>query len=310
MLKKTSLSFLLNLLLFLDPSNTKLVSAFPGAAGHCDSGDLSAFPFAPHGTNGGGPLSNGSLQVKFDSTPLLTYTTAQLNANQPYTVTLDFTTSNSNFFFRGLLFRLSGKNGENVEGTFSVGSDGNVQPKSGCAAGISAITHNNRDNKISVSFDFEYTESTAAELLLEVTVVREKSGDNWFYNFFNIQIGDGASPVESPVEAPVESPVESPVEPSICNDPTFKFLVRHEGEKLWTDCSFADTETCVKKGVSRTCPVSCVTCDLCTDSPYKFKITHNGKTKNKKCKWVKKKATNRCKIAGVKDMCRATCSNC
>ena len=122
------------------------VDAFPGAAGHCASGDLSG-KFSGHGENGGGPLTNGSLRVQFDSTTLETFTTATFNANQVYTVTLDFTTTSPTFFFRGILFRLSGVNGENVEGTFSVGGDGNVQLKSGCDAGISAMTHNSRDDK-------------------------------------------------------------------------------------------------------------------------------------------------------------------
>ena len=50
-----------------------------------------------------------------------------LNLKQQYTVTLDFSSSDPDLYFRGLLVRLSGNNNENVEGTLSVGSDTNVQ---------------------------------------------------------------------------------------------------------------------------------------------------------------------------------------
>ncbi len=169
-------------LIFISSFHLKQVQAFPGAAGHCQTGDLSG-KYSGHGEDGGGSLSNGSLQVKFDSIKLETWQTLQLNANQQYTVSLSFSTTSSSFFFRGLLFRLSGKNGEDVGGTFSVGSDGNVQLKSGCDSGISATTHTNRNDKTTVEFDFEYTQSTNADLLLEVTVVRERAPNNWFYRY-------------------------------------------------------------------------------------------------------------------------------
>ena len=189
------------------------VEAYPTAAGHCSSGDLSG-KFSPHGDTGRGPLTNGSLQVKFGSSVLQTGSTNTVNPNQQYTVTI---AADSGLFFRGLLFRLSGTNGEDVEGTLSIGSDNNVQIKSGCADGISAVTHTNSNDKTRVSFNFEYTKSANADVLLEVTVVRQRAANSWYYSSYNLQIGNenGNVPTSSPTEnrnvptSPTSSPVVS-----------------------------------------------------------------------------------------------------
>jgi hypothetical protein len=296
------------------------VDAFPGAAGHCETGDLSDKNAFQHGTIGGGAISNGQLQVSFDSTKLQTYTTAQLNANQKYAVTLDFATMSSSFFFRGLLFRLSGKNGEDLSGTFSVGDDDKVQLKGGCAADVSAMTHNSNIDKTSVTFDFEYTGGTAAEVLLEVTVMREKAANNWFYSSFNIQIGDtvsGTGPTPAPSAAPSAAPTPATPTTSSCVDPPFKFRMPNPNgkKKVWQNCNWVAKDTanrCKKVGVKKTCPVACggTSCTdyYCTNSPYKARIEISaGKTRKKNCKWTAKRATARCKIDGVKDACRKTC---
>lgn len=305
------------ILLFQFYMQLHVVKAFPSAAGHCSSGDLSG-KSSGHGENGGGSLSNGSLQVKFGSSALQTWTTKALNANQQYTVTIDFTTTNSNFFFRGLLFRLSGKNGEDVTGTLSVGSDNNVQLKTGCATGISAVTHTNNDDKTSVSFNFEYTESANADLLLEVTVVRQRAADNWFYSSYNLQIGNGSEnvPTSSPVASgsgPTSSPVASP---SSCNDSLLRFrIIKNNGRRMFRDClwvaSKSTTTRCTWDGVSAICPSTCGTCSTCVDSSSKFKLTLNGRKRNKDCSWVaKKNTTKRCSKSGVTNSCRATCGVC
>jgi hypothetical protein len=295
------------------------VDAFPGAAGHCETGDLSDKNAYQHGTIGGGAISNGQLQVSFDSTKLQTYTTAQLNANQKYEVKLDFSTMNSNFFFRGLLFRLSGKNGEDLSGTFSVGDDDNVQLKSGCAADVSAMTHNSRIDKTSVTFDFEYTGGTAAEVLLEVTVMREKAANNWFYSPFNIQIGDtvsGTGPTPAPTPAPSAAPIPAP---SSCDDASFRFRTfTPENKKIFRDCSWAAKKStnirCAYPGVGAMCPSTCGNCDTCVDSEVRFKF-YKEPTDAKKiardCNWVGKKSTNlRCQIEDMEKACRETCGAC
>lgn len=307
------------------------IDAFPGAAGHCDSGDLSG-KFSGHGEFGGGPLTNGSLRVKIGTSILQTFTAAQLNANQLYTVTLEFTTSSPSFFFRGFLFRLSGQNGENVEGTLSVGSDGNVQLKSGCDDGISAVTHTNRLDKTSMTFEFEYTESLSANLFLEVTVVRERARDNWFYSGFNIQIGDGGSsetdaptlspvsdssetnapsvtvtsgpgptnaPTASPTASLTSSPTASPNAIAGCTDSPLRFRTvnKRTGKFIWRDCKWAGNKStnyrCTFDSVMSMCPVTCDVCQnyFCWDADGRFKVDIEGERKARDCNWVGTRAT-------------------
>ena len=278
-----------------------------------------------HGENGGGPVSNGSLRVKFGSSAIQTYETAYLNANQEYTVTLDFSTSSSSFFFRGFLFRLSGKNGEDVEGTLVVGSDGNVSLKGSCANGISAVTHNNRDDKTSISFTFEYTESTDAELLLEVTVVRERASDNWFYSSYNIQIGDGetpqtnaptasptkaptASPTKSPTKAPTKSPTKAPTK-----SPTASPVVSSTSSPTTSpvvSTSSPTTSPVVSTSSPTTSPV--VSNTACVDFGGRIRFDKgNGQKISRGCEWAANKSTTlRCAYEGVSQACPSTCASC
>lgn len=301
--------------------NFQSAHAFPGGAGHCQSGDMTG-KFSGHGENGGGTLSNGSLQVKFGAYPIQTYTTRKLNPNQQYSVTVDFSTNNAAFFFRGLLFRLSGKNGEDVSGTFSIGGDSNVQLKRfGCDAKVSAVTHTNRDNKVSATFNFEYTESEAADLLLEVTVVRERAEDNWFYSSYNLQITPPPSsapsrvptvaPVVSSTSSPSDSPVMSPLPPS-CDDSPLPFKVKRNGWKKCTWVAESPNERCaLNPAIWKICPETCGFCHRCVDSTTKFKVLWNGSKVMENCKWVADADTvQKCKKSGIKKSCRNTCGLC
>lgn len=336
-LQKSLLLFSLTTILF--HSHHFDVTAFSQGAGHCDSGDLSNQSFSGHGVSGGGPLSNGSLRVTFTAndsdsgisngshSPLTiqTYTTTYLTANTVYNVKLDFSTTNPNFFFRGLLFRLSGVGGTtDVEGTLTVGNDSNVQLKSfGCADGVSAVTHANKLDKTLVEFDFEYTQSENADLLLEVTVVRERALDNWFYSSYNLQIGDGNQPETStPTVAHTTSPTStapmaSPTSPSSsCHDSPLRFRVIKPttGEKIFRDCLWVSNRStnirCSWDGIRSMCPVTCNACDMysCVDGENRFKVVWNGKKVARDCTWVGNKQTvMRCNADGVNDTCRGTC---
>lgn len=324
---------------------TVMVTAFSQGAGHCDSGDLSTKIISGHGVSGGGPLTNGSLRVTFtadnnnNNSPLTiqTYATTYLSANTVYNVKLDFSTTNPNFFFRGLLFRLSGVGSTtDVEGTLSVGNDSNVKLKwFGCADGISAVTHANSLDKTLVEFDFEYTQSENADLLLEVTVVRERAWNNWFYSSYNLQIGDGNQPATSmptaaltttfpttaPSAAPIASPptalTTSPTSPSSsCHDSPLRFRVIKPttGEKIFRDCLWVSNKStnirCSWDGIRSMCPVTCNACDMysCVDGDNRFKVVWNGNKVARDCIWVGNKQTvMRCNADGVSDTCRGTC---
>ncbi len=243
------------------------------------------------------------------------------------------------------MFRLSGKNGENVEGSFSRGSDSNAQIKSGCDSGISAMTHTGRTDKTSVSFDFEYTGSTDADLILEVTVVRERAADNWFYSLFQIQIGDGGSvitpaPTPSPTALFSSSPSQSAVTTaspttsavttaspttssttSSCVDSPVRFRTTNPktGSYIWRDCvwvaSKSTNQRCTWDDVSSMCPKTCKICSSsgssCTDATGRFRVLLNGKKIARDCEWVGNRSTNfRCAAFGVAVTCPVTCKNC
>lgn len=271
-----------------------VADAFPGAAGHCDTGDLSG-KGSGHGESGGGPLSNGQLQIKFDNQILRSWETLTLNANQEYDVTLDFSTSLPSFFFRGFLFRVSGSNGEDTSGTFYVGSDDNAQELSTCAADVSGMTHTNRDDKTSVSFKFQYTASANADLNLEVTVVRERAADNWFYTPYTIQIGSGGT--------------------DTCTDPMFRFrIVKTDGRKIWRDCLWVANKSesrCSLEGVSSMCPDACGSCDTCVDSSSRFKFDKStGETITRNCGWTSAKPHRCNSVDNMQYACRQTCGEC
>jgi hypothetical protein len=308
--KKTTtislLRYLYTILLILhSKNNIYSTNAFPNAAGHCLTGDL-AGKNSPHGNDGSGYLSDGSLRVTFND-QVLSYTslddTNTIESNKEYTVTLSSTTTST---FRGFLFRLSGKNDQNVEGTFYVDdTDSNVQIKAGCSKGISAMTHTNRDDKTSVSFKFQYTESANADLLLEVTTLLQETGNNWFYTPFNLQI-------ENDNEAPAPAP--SPVQE--CVDPPLQFRSeRGKGRDKWKTCEEAD---CTIENEAKSCPATCGTCSICVDSVYRFKVdVPMWRVIRKKCSWMnkggrrsKRRKRKLCSLAGVSDACRETCGKC
>ena len=297
------------------------VNAFPSAAGHCESGDL-AGKYSPHGELGGGPLSNGQLSVHIGSQKLSSYYFGPgdpnvLKPNTLYTVTLS-----SNFSFRGFLFRLSG--GFDVEGTLSPSDDPNVQFKSSCAPGISAVTHTHNLDKSSVSFNFEYTASTSDSLLLEVTVMKTKAENNWFYSSFDLTIVDDIAGTETPSVTPSEIPSSIPSffpsskpseETSVrCEDSKYKFKTMRPSDrkKIWGSCKWVrkKTKRCAWKNVSGYCSLTCNTCDICQDAKGKFKFkrrpTDTSKT-IRNCRWTKKEPAGRCAIEGMKNVCRATC---
>ena len=206
----------------------------------------------------------------------------------------------------------------------TVGDDSNAWIKNGCDDGISAMTHNNRLDKTSVSFNFEYTGSTDADLLLEVTVVRQRAYDNWFYSSYNLQIGDGGSTITSaPTASPVavgettSAPSSTTTSTSTCVDSPQRFRTRKtDGSVIWRDCSWVAAKStnlrCSWEGVSSMCPDTCGMCDgTCFDGENRFRVNFNGKRIARDCTWVGNKSTNmRCAADGVSETCRLTCDNC
>jgi hypothetical protein len=301
------------------------VNAFPSGAGHCQEGDL-AGKFSIHGDQGGGPISNGLISVTIGANSIKTWTPTKLEANKKYRVTL----ARNTFSFRGLLFRLSSTNGNNVSGTLTPADDPNVRTlTSGCAFDVSAVTHTHNFDKTSVYFDFEYTAGTADNLLLEVTVMITKSPNNWFYSRYELTMetpgtiapSDAPSTEPSPGLTPVPSGVPS-IMPSpgsgVCEDSTYKFKTARPSDmkKIWGTCAWAarkPSRRCAWKRVSSYCPLTCNSCDPCIDAIGKFKFQREPTDDFKwlrNCRWTGVEPTERCAIADMNRTCRVTCGNC
>ena len=102
-----------------------------------------------------------------------------------------------------------------------------------------------------------------------------------------------------------------------CVDSPLRFqLTKKDGKKVSRDCIWvankATISRCKLTGVSFQCPSTCNTCDVCQDSSLRFKFDFKDRGKiARDCTWVANKNTNgRCKVDGMENTCRETCSNC
>ena len=157
--------------------------AHPLVAGHCDAGgDLGTKSFGNHGTGGGDSLYLGGIRAKIDGVSLDTLSTRTLQSQTSYTLRLE-----TDFDFKGFLIRLSGTNGLNVKGTLGIksGFGDSSQELSICADDVDGISHTNRLVKTAVEVDFLYEKSTAGDLQLDITVVKNNNSvnrDDWFFS--------------------------------------------------------------------------------------------------------------------------------
>lgn len=284
------------------------VNAFPSGAGHCQEGDLSG-KNSIHGNGGGGPLSNGQISVTIGANSIKTWTPTKLEPNKKYRVTL----SRSLFSFRGLLFRLSSVNGNNVFGTLTPSDDPNVRTlTSGCAFDVSAVTHTINLDKTSVYFDFEYTAGTADNLLLEVTVMISKSPGNWFYSRYELTMEAPGTPTPSGVPSGVPS-----IKPSPGSTPAPSSVPSTEPSPGLTPAPSGVPST--KPALGLTPAPSGVPSIMpspgpavCEDSTYKFKTRRPSDMKQiwGTCVWAAKKPSRRCAWKRVSSYCPLTCNSC
>ena len=166
-------------------------------AAHCSSGTPSMFVSA-HGTSKGG-LSTGNLALDVDGVSISSGSTTSLDAGTTHTLTL------SGGDFKGFLFRLNGKNGENVKSVIGIesGSSGKSKFNTGCDADVGGITHVDAELKSSVSVAL--LSDDLIDTTLEVTVVIQKSDPRTMYHeAFDISFtsDETASPTRAPTQAP------------------------------------------------------------------------------------------------------------
>ncbi len=114
------------------------------------------------------------------------------------------------------------------------------------------------------------------------------------------------------------SPSQNPTDIStttFCTDSSLRFRLSWKGNKISRDCRWvANKQTnqrCNIHGVAAMCADTCGTCSVCADSISRFRLTYRNRTINRNCVWVATKATpSRCKIEGIANACRSSCSVC
>jgi hypothetical protein len=187
------------------------VAAFPFGAGHCSAG--TAIANAAHGTSGSGSLDNGNYELRIQEIPsadssassscprkkFKSKRTASLYTGTEYKVTLK--TDDDDGYFRGFLFRLSGKGGDedDIKQAMIVSPDSAAIGKDHTMCtdidAVVGVTHTNASDKTSVDVILNFVQPV--EATLEVTVVRNNNpmgGNLWYYSAYDIVVSDFSSP--------------------------------------------------------------------------------------------------------------------
>lgn len=199
-LAKSYKSVMTLLLYFIGCYNTMVVvNAYPNQAGHCESGgDLDSKSLNAHGPGGGDDIEDLGLQITLttsDSSSTITLdpsVTTFLESDTRYTITLSTKSSSSAAGFRGFLFRLKGRRGEDASNTLSViPSKASIsQELDFCGDFASGISHSEAKLlKNSIPIYLFFTKESG-DLLLEVTVVQDNKpppSNNWGYSTYKLK---------------------------------------------------------------------------------------------------------------------------
>lgn len=193
-------------------------SAYPIAAGSCNSGGGVGFP---HASEGGGSLSDGSFSVSIDDDELAVDETLTITTYSDHTLTITADDDE----FKGFLFRLSSSDGEVdlSDSIFLKGDQSDLAqtfPNSlnvDCPSGVGGACHTSLGTMPSVSVTLSIEED-ATDLSLEVTVVTSNNliqgFDGWYYSSYSI----------STETVPTVSPAPTPSVPSSCDCEESKLL--------------------------------------------------------------------------------------
>jgi hypothetical protein len=218
-----------NVLVLLLITPILVVQAYPFGAGHCSSG--TAIANISHGNIGSGSLRNGNYQVRMSSSSnsgdgsssststFIPGPPTFLSTGTDYTLTLtirdDSIIASSNHFFRGFLFRLSGKQGENVRDAMTISPDFRLIGKDHttmCSSIVSGVTHTNAIDKTTVDVLLRFDEPIP-RVQLEVTVVQSNnpSGSNlWHYDSYDLVVLQAPPSTNVPTSNPSVEPSSVP----------------------------------------------------------------------------------------------------
>ncbi|GFH56112.1 hypothetical protein CTEN210_12588 [Chaetoceros tenuissimus] len=190
----------LQLYAFIIASLAAKCYASSNGASHCFSGTPGGFVTA-HGASKGG-LSTGNLALDIDGVSVSSGSTISLDAGTTHTLTL------SGSDFKGFLFRLNGKNGENVKNVIGIDSGSSEKSKISTSCNsfpeIGGITHTDAGLKSSVSVTL--SSDDLVDTTLEVTVVVEKYDPQTMYHeAFDFSFVSAPTKSPSPSMAPTLS---------------------------------------------------------------------------------------------------------
>jgi len=303
---------------FLTLTLINVASALPYQAGHCRQGTLAGLS-GVHGDVGGGDITQGNLELSIDG-DVLGDNKVTLEANRDYTFKLQ-----GDFGFKGFLVRLEDSTGtESVDGAFEVSpaNEGLIKPHPGCSDSVSAVTHPNNGDKSSVEFTFNLSKPVA-DLRLDVTVVKNKSPDNFFYSLYSLGVTGSddttsaptGEPTSAPTGEPTSTPVASPTGGSECIDSLLPLKVNGKKKRCGWVSKNASVR-CKKRNVPSHCPLACdgvqSSCDEFANSDSNKKFYPGKSTNTKTCSWVKRNPAlleKRCNKTGMISTCRDTCSS-
>lgn len=102
---------------------------------------------------------------------------------------------------------------------------------------------------------------------------------------------------------------------STCADTPLMFKIKQQANAIVRSCEWVmrkDTQSrCALPGVKDKCPSACGTCVACDDSNGYFAIEFPKMDFNRSCEWVARQDTAvRCRLKGVKEICKQTCGQC
>lgn len=161
-------------------SKNGMVLAYPYGSGTCAAGESIKMG---HG-GAGGKLSDSGLKLYWGAT--------ELNPSQPTTIgkSIDHTLTVTGAHFKGFLFRLSGKSGQDVSHAL-VSQDSFAQVSTLCSSKVAGITHRSSSYKQQVTVTLNYPNH--GNLLLEVTIVTV-SETRWVYDAFEFIVAGNSTP--------------------------------------------------------------------------------------------------------------------
>lgn len=241
-------------LAFLILSVTFTVDAYPTRAGHCESGaEIGEASGGVHGRIGSGILGEGNFTISVNGTVLDGDEVLELVAGENYTVIVDGSAP-----FRGVLLRISGINGEEMQDSLQV-IDNTTQlllstgEKSGfesaCAEDVAGLCHNSRADKNNITTELMVQEDS--DVLVEVTIVTNNDGggsNDWYYESYQLNVRSTNGTTNNTTNSTIDEESSPDSEDSSTNSTTNSTIKDEssdsENEEVYGEAEFPPYSAC------------------------------------------------------------------